>query len=67
MNDKKQISKNPIITTVSPSKLTEGEDFYINERGLFVFMEAYHLKRGFCCESGCLHCPYGFKKKISEL
>jgi hypothetical protein len=55
--------KKPEITTVSPSKLTEGEDFYINERGLFVFTEAYHLKRGFCCESGCVHCPFGFKKK----
>ncbi|UII27696.1 DUF5522 domain-containing protein [Fulvivirga maritima] len=36
--------------------------FYI-ENGLYVFTEAYHLKRGYCCKSGCRHCPYGFKKK----
>ena len=40
----------------------EGTDYYFNEQGLMVFTEAYHLKRGYCCESGCLHCPYGFKK-----
>ncbi|MBN7803421.1 hypothetical protein J0A67_21285 [Algoriphagus aestuariicola] len=34
------------------------EDFYLNEDGLMVFTEIYHLKRGYCCKSGCLHCPY---------
>ncbi len=38
--------------------LKEGIDYYLNEEGLFVFTAAYHLKRGFCCKSGCLHCPY---------
>jgi hypothetical protein len=33
------------------------EDYYI-ENGLVVFTERYHLKRGFCCGSGCRHCPY---------
>ncbi len=23
-----------------------------------VFTEAYHLKRGYCCNSDCRHCPY---------
>ncbi|HRG08671.1 MAG TPA: DUF5522 domain-containing protein, partial [Cyclobacteriaceae bacterium] len=32
-------------------------DFYW-ENGLLVFTEAYHLKRGFCCQNGCRHCPY---------
>ena len=36
----------------------EPEDFYY-ENGLMVFTEAYHLKRGQCCKSGCRHCPYG--------
>jgi len=45
------------------AQLKEGIDFYINEDGLFVFTEAYHLKRGFCCKSGCKHCPYGFNKR----
>lgn len=33
------------------------EDFYM-EDGLLVFTAAYHLKRGYCCGSGCRHCPY---------
>jgi hypothetical protein len=32
-------------------------DFYM-ENGLLVFTAAYHLKRGYCCNSGCRHCPY---------
>jgi len=38
-------------------------DFYW-ENGFMVFTEAYHRKRGYCCQSGCRHCPYGFKKPI---
>lgn len=37
------------------------EDYYLDERGRMVFTEIYHRKRGYCCESGCRHCPYGFK------
>ncbi len=36
-------------------------DFYW-EGGFMVFTEAYHRKRGYCCQSGCRHCPYGFRK-----
>jgi len=43
--------------------LKEGIDYYVNEDGLFVLTETYHLKRGFCCKSGCRHCPYGFHTK----
>lgn len=43
-------------------KETDNEDYYF-ESGLMVFTAAYHLKRGYCCKSGCRHCPYGFKKK----
>jgi len=39
--------------------LIEGEDFYW-EDGKMVFTAAFLLKRGYCCESGCRHCPYGF-------
>ena len=35
----------------------EKEDFYI-ENGKYVFTESYHLKRGYCCGSGCRHCPF---------
>jgi Family of unknown function (DUF5522) len=60
MTDKKQPSENPVLPSMS---ITEGEDFYINDKGLFVFTETYHLKRGYCCKNGCLHCPYDFKNK----
>ena len=33
------------------------EDFYY-EGPYLVFTAAYHLKRGYCCNSGCRHCPY---------
>jgi len=43
--------------------LEEG-DFYLSPEGYIVFTEQYHLKRGYCCQSGCRHCPYGFGKKV---
>lgn len=39
------------------NKNSELKEFYI-ENGYLVFTEAYHLKRGHCCGSGCRHCPY---------
>ena len=33
------------------------EDFYF-EGPYMVFTAAYHLKRGYCCNNDCLHCPY---------
>jgi hypothetical protein len=38
------------------------EDFYMSPEGYIVFTEKYHLKRGYCCQNACKHCPYGFKK-----
>ena len=37
--------------------LVEGEDFYV-ENGLYVFTAQFLLRRGYCCGSGCRHCPY---------
>jgi len=34
---------------------------YINDKGQVVFTELYHLRRGYCCGNGCLHCPYNYK------
>jgi hypothetical protein len=45
-----------------PNNDSENKDFYL-ENGFVVFTEAFHLKRGYCCKSGCRHCPYGFKKE----
>ena len=38
-------------------KLIEGEDYYM-EGPYLVFTESYHRKRGYCCKSGCRHCPW---------
>lgn len=47
--------------------LVEGVDYYINADGLFVFTEAYHLKRGHCCKNKCLHCPWNYgKPKVAK-
>ncbi|MEK6302255.1 MAG: DUF5522 domain-containing protein [Acidobacteriota bacterium] len=40
-----------------PSPLIEGEDYYY-EGEMIVFTARYHLRRGYCCQSGCRHCPY---------
>lgn len=48
------------------NKLTEGEDYYLTPEGYKVFTEAFHLKRGYCCKSGCRHCPYGFDKRTGN-
>lgn len=44
-------------------ELKEGEDYYLDELDRYVFTSTYLLKRGYCCESGCRHCPYGYKKE----
>ncbi|HEX8091925.1 MAG TPA: histidine phosphatase family protein [Blastocatellia bacterium] len=41
-----------------PPHLVEGEDYYY-EGAMMVFTARYHLRRGYCCQSGCRHCPYG--------
>jgi len=56
--------QNPFMfsTTPSPPKLIEGIVYYW-ENGLMVFTSLYHLKRGYCCDSGCRHCPYKKEKE----
>lgn len=41
--------------------LVENVHFYI-ENGNYVFTKKYLEERGYCCENGCRHCPYGFQK-----
>lgn len=45
--------------------LKEGEDFYW-DGPFMVFTAKYLLKREYCCQSGCRHCPYGFNEKKNE-
>ncbi len=53
--------------TPEPSKPLENEDEDSYFDGPYlVFTEAYHRKRGFCCQSGCRHCPFGFVKGNTE-
>jgi hypothetical protein len=50
----------------SLNKLSK-EDYYMSPKGYVVFTEKYHLKRGHCCKSGCVHCPYGYDKKTDSI
>ena len=45
--------------------IIEGIHYY-KEEDYRVFTEFYLISRGYCCRSGCRHCPYGFKKKWME-
>ena len=46
-----------------PSKVVEDLHYYM-ENGLLVFTELNHIQRGYCCESNCRHCAYGFKVQM---
>jgi len=41
-------------------RLVEGVDYY-REGPYLVFTAKFLRERGYCCESGCRHCPYGFR------
>ncbi len=41
--------------------LIEGIHYYINEDGLIVLTEKYHLEKGYCCGNGCRHCPFAYE------
>ncbi len=45
----------------------EPEDFYKTKEGFIVFTEHYLKKRGYCCKSGCRHCPYGYNPKTGRV
>ena len=47
---------------MAAERATEGVDYYV-ENGRWVFTGDFLKRRGYCCESGCRHCPYGFRKK----
>ena len=43
----------------------EDGDYYLTPEGYRCFTTQYHLKRGYCCESGCKHCPYGYNTRTN--
>ena len=48
-------TENPVRSKPEPEL-----DYYIDpETGFMVFTAHYLAARGFCCDSGCRHCPYG--------
>ena len=47
-------------------QMIEGTHYYI-ENGYWVFTELYHFLRGYCCQSGCRHCVYGFQKQPAKV
>lgn len=51
----------------SKYKDLDPEDFYLGPGGYIIFTEKYLLKRGYCCENGCKHCPYGFDKNKGRI
>ncbi len=49
--------KRDVEASANDDPLLQHEDFYM-DGPYVVFTAAYHLRRGFCCSSGCRHCPY---------
>jgi iron complex transport system substrate-binding protein len=47
----------PVDVSLLQGQLTEGRDYYL-ESGTMVFTANYLERRGYCCGSGCRHCPY---------
>lgn len=47
---------NPTDAPAAPDPLRP-EDSYMDGPYL-VFTAAYHLRRGYCCNSDCRHCPF---------
>ena len=42
----------------------EKDEYYYSKEGYIIFTKKYHLKRGYCCNNMCKHCP--FKKENKE-
>ena len=53
---------NKSIYDIKPISKLEKDNFYYSKDGLIIFTEKYHLNRGYCCQSKCKHCPYGYNK-----
>jgi hypothetical protein len=59
MTQPENVDENPRSeqTVESRGEELRPEDFYYDGPYL-VFTAAYHLRRGYCCNSDCRHCPY---------
>lgn len=53
------MSPEDAITRAHEEAMQRGEGFYRDPvSGLSVMTAKRHLARGYCCGSGCRHCPY---------
>jgi Family of unknown function (DUF5522) len=49
----------PQVIAAHDAAMRRGTDTYLDPlSGLVVFTASFLSRRGFCCESGCRHCPY---------
>jgi 2-iminoacetate synthase ThiH len=47
----------PASDNLASNEALQPADYYM-EGPYVVFTAAYHLRRGYCCNSDCRHCPY---------
>ena len=59
------MDRQPPVAAPPAQPALEPEDYYYEGPNM-VFTAAYLLKRGFCCQSGCRHCPYGVAEGAVE-
>ena len=43
-------------STTGPLAVVPGDYYFMD--GLMVFTAGYHLRRGYCCDNDCRHCPF---------
>jgi len=43
------------------------DEYYKSPEGYIIYTEKYLLKRGYCCQNSCKHCPYGFDKSKGRI
>jgi len=55
--NRNEATDRPISRASSEGSLVQGEDYYL-EGAAMVFTARFLLRRGYCCESGCRHCPF---------
>ncbi len=49
----------PQVIAAHDAAMRRGDDTYLDPvSGLVVLTAGFLSRRGFCCESGCRHCPY---------
>lgn len=67
MTKKRPDTQRPYWVELHEAACARGAQSYIDPRtGYLVFTRRKHEARGYCCKSGCRHCPYGFTDASKE-